>query len=347
MEAAHSSGSADPHHFGRKREYSTSNISYTILGDGKYKEYNSKLMKKIQSVLEGHIPIKGPLTKKNFTVNSSFNNRRTKFEIQLYENDDIERLEWNRKIHSNFSLAAKKIDTTLDVSRLDAIDFPENEEDLAICRTFHKDQKIIKQEHPDVYTHDRMGFALRGLNGTYPSPEKVFTPEGRFSHLVGNSKFLKSIFVVSKVRCEIDSKSYCLSQHVTWTYQDHVTDPVKRMDDIPIMLLHQDLYLIEDTLNEIDTIFQRAILWNKETGTIENLIEDVGTIRYLLAHSMPYIRGSAAIAEWLEEAIFRSHDLDMQRVPEKPGDLAALASPTLDVFMNEEYRTTIQICNSK
>jgi hypothetical protein len=115
------------------------------------------------------------------------------------------------------------------------------------------------------------------------------------------------------------------------------------MSDLPIMILHQDLYLMEDTLSDIDTIFQRAVTWDKQTQDINELINDVGSIRYLLAHSMPYIRGSAAIAEWLEESIYKSHDLNMQRVPGKSSDLEAFASPTLDTFMNEKYTSTIEL----
>jgi hypothetical protein len=55
-------------------------------------------------------------------------------------------------------------------------------------------------------------------------------------------------------------------------------------------------------------------------------------------HCMPFCRGSAAIGEWLQEAIYTSHGLEINSTGY---DLKAISSPTLDEFMANAYQPEI------
>ncbi len=153
----------------------------------------------------------------------------------------------------------------------------------------------------------------------------------------------KSDWVLATERCEIRGKMYALTQYITWMYRTYTDDPVELMTTRPdptvISLIHQDVFLIQETLNDIADLFKQAIEWDgKNTQELTDL---VGLINYLFAHSMPFIRGSAAIAEWLEMAIYRYHGLDLQYNEATSINMEALVQP-LNEFI-EKYPSMIKI----
>ncbi|MBS0627543.1 MAG: hypothetical protein JSS09_04960, partial [Verrucomicrobia bacterium] len=58
---------------------------------------------------------------------------------------------------------------------------------------------------------------------------------------------------------------------------------------------------IETTKKIIKTCFTKAILSSNE----QELKENLALFRYLIAHATPWERGSAAIAEWMEQAVYQ------------------------------------------
>jgi hypothetical protein len=179
---------------------------------------------------------------------------------------------------------------------------------------------------------------LQKFEKSYPELGDVLLTEQEIDQMERSGGSLNVIYVLTKVRCEINKKMYCLTQYLTRTYQDGRTDPVEQMRGVPVVALHHDRFLIQDTLKEIETIFQRAVLWNKETQDLKELTDDIGTMTYLFAHCMPFCRGSAAIGEWLQEAIYTSHGLEINSTGY---DLKAISSPTLDEFMANAYQPEI------
>ena len=120
----------------------------------------------------------------------------------------------------------------------------------------------------------------------------------------------KSDWILVTVRCEIQGKLYALTQFCTWMYRTYNDDPVEYMlsrpDKTYISLIHQDPFLIKDSLTEIGKVFKKAVEWNREEG-LEKLTHLVADITYLFSHAMPLERGSAAVGEWLEMALYQYH----------------------------------------
>ena len=123
-----------------------------------------------------------------------------------------------------------------------------------------------------------------------------------------DADYLKSGLVLAKVHMQIEDKLYAMGGHLTWYYLDHKTDPLERMKERSIStVLHQDPFLIEDTLHDISKVFEKAILWDKKEESLEVLKNRVALIRYMYAYAMPNFRGDGAIGDWLEMIIYHFH----------------------------------------
>lgn len=138
--------------------------------------------------------------------------------------------------------------------------------------------------------------------------KEVCTPNGRDWALLS-------------IRSETDGKIRTLSQYVTWL------DP-KRKKRVSkrgiISIIHQDPFLIEGTLKIASVLFKEALEWDgKDVKTLKNR---VALMEYELAHGMAFIRGSSAIAEWLEMAIYWYHGFRLTYHPDKLVNLEGLTS---------------------
>lgn len=65
----------------------------------------------------------------------------------------------------------------------------------------------------------------------------------------------------------------------------------------------------------------------------ESLKQNVATFRYLFGHAAPYIRGSAAIAEWIEKAIYLQKEYEFDYTSGS-ADLDAMTSLSLAEFVD-------------
>lgn len=153
----------------------------------------------------------------------------------------------------------------------------------------------------------------------------------------------KSDWVLTTVRCQMHGKMYALTQYLTWMYRTYNDDPVSymitRKDPTIISLVHQDVFLIKETLRDIADLFKKAIEWMGES--MQELVNLVGLINYLFAHAMPFKRGSAAIGEWLESTIYSFHGLELKYNEEVSINMEALTLP-LEEFINK-YPSYIQL----
>jgi hypothetical protein len=151
----------------------------------------------------------------------------------------------------------------------------------------------------------------------------------------------KSDWVLVTERSEVGGKMYALSQYLTWMYRDYVEDPVEHMTDRSIVsIIHQDPFLIDPMLNDIARIFKEALEWNKANVTL--LKNQMALLQYELAHAMPFIRGSAAISEWLEMALYRFHGFTLSYNPDKMVNLEALTSPLEEFVRNYDSMISLK-----
>ncbi len=127
-------------------------------------------------------------------------------------------------------------------------------------------------------------------------------------------------------------------------YDNYVENPVDRMLKCSkVMLLHQDEYLIQDTLKEISNVFKTAITWNKNLQDVKTLKDSMALFCFLSAHNMRNVRGSASETEWLEQAIYRSLGVNVSiEQNRKMVDLEAFANPLFNDFI-KVYDEVVQI----
>lgn len=150
----------------------------------------------------------------------------------------------------------------------------------------------------------------------------------------------KTDWVLVTKRLEIEGKMYALSQYLTWLKRDLTTDPVTRMlAHSQVAIIHQDVFLIEKMLECIAKEFEKIINWN---GRNQDELKDmIALFQYEFSHAMPFIRGSAAIGEWFETAMYRFHGLEESYNNQYHINLEALVSSLKDFV--QKYPSLIKL----
>lgn len=200
----------------------------------------------------------------------------------------------------------------------------------------------LKTEHPAWYNQLNMRRILGAMNEAFPSPRILSLERGECE---GNPGNLKCIYAIGTLRLQIGSKRlFALSRYVTWLYTTYNTDPVERMVKYSkVFIVHQDTFLIDETLQEISRVFSEAILWDKEKDSLQTLMDTVALMRFLFAHCMPSGRGDGAIGDWLELTIYRYHGFSKTRyAPDRLPCFEALSTLTLSSYLRN-YRETITV----
>ncbi|WP_068468991.1 hypothetical protein [Candidatus Protochlamydia phocaeensis] len=340
-ELAISHGTEEAHYFGRRRWDVIDDMSHTGLA-GKYGAFNPKITHFLSKLLKNEIPLEGKPHKNKFKTETLCLGRRCSFEVEILDAQNLADREWDSYPPSYIKQVDEdpNVKAMPEVNQVDENHYPPTLEEQHIIDTFKQMVKYVKQKHTAFYIHGKVNYALKGLADSFPSPQKIFTTDGvRF---IGNTDYLKSLFLFGKVRLEMNGKMYALSEYITWTYQDHQTDPVERIKRSVVVIMHQDQFLIDETLEETAKLFEKAMQWDSSTGDRQAFMEQVALIRYLFAHCMPYQRGSAAIGEWLEKLIYQSKGFACEHNSQTLGDMEALAAPLLSDFL-KVYETTINL----
>lgn len=125
----------------------------------------------------------------------------------------------------------------------------------------------------------------------------------------------------------LGEKTYSLS---TYLFNSEKVSPVYLMHTSP--LLHKKL------LKKASRLFINAL---KSSEDEETLLKKMAEFQYLLSHISPFFRGSAAICEWIEMAIFCSHGYKVSYKDETCMNLEALTL-SLEEFV-EKYPSFIKI----
>jgi len=321
--------------FGRNRMDCSDDVAVTGMA-GVYEKFNQRMIRTLQEVLKGKIPLKDPLKEKKFTVEGSCLNRKCSFEIELLTNNDLVQRFDSMKVSCN------QYGSKLSAPNVDLKNYPPTPTEREGLNKFNAQFLDFKIAYPQAYDTTRLHFVYEGIQNFFPSHENVYDAK---KNLVGTRKIpqsFKSIFIVAKTFIEIDKKMHALSEFVTWTYRDFTTDPVDRMKTSTIVIVHQDRFLIDPTLTEISKIFEKALSWNDQHSLTE-LKDDTALIRYLFAHSMPSARGSAAEAEWLEEFLYEAHGFSCTHLSDTLGDMEAFVAPLWSTFRTQLYDKTIEL----
>ena len=85
---------------------------------------------------------------------------------------------------------------------------------------------------------------------------------------------------------------------------------------------------IRKILHHVESLYQDTMRLPSRPGTFSPILRQVATMHWLLAHAMPYLRGSAGIADMFTKAVLDAKGIEVS--PWKPGlapDLEALVTP--------------------
>lgn len=167
---------------------------------------------------------------------------------------------------------------------------------------------------------------------------KLLTSKNDLKHTFPKER--KSDWIHVAVRTQLNGKLRVFSEYLTWAYRDLVNDPVdKMMGRSIIAILHQDPFLIDMMLDDMSKIFKTTIEWNGKN--LKDLKDQVALFRYEFSHAMPFRRGSSAVAEWFERALYAFHGMKVAYNPDKLVDLEALTS-SLKEFV-DNYDSMIKL----
>lgn len=131
---------------------------------------------------------------------------------------------------------------------------------------------------------------------------------------------INGLYVLDRT-IELDGEKVVLSRAMTWFTKDESGQ--EKVDDSVSMVVYCDRLDLKSLLEKIAKVFEQAIV-SFEPSEIQ---EQLGLFRYLFAHACPFWRGSGAIAEWLEKAVYRYHILEPPYDPSFRADLEALSLP--------------------
>lgn len=154
--------------------------------------------------------------------------------------------------------------------------------------------------------------------------ERVFLSIQTYSLLQGRSldrHSVKGLYVLDRT-IELEGEKVVLSRAMTW-FTKEVQSGQEKVDDSVSMVVYCDRLDLESLLEKIAKVFEQAIV-SFEPSEIQ---EQLSLFRYLFAHACPFWRGSGAIAEWLEKAVYRYHVLEITNEPSFRADLEALSLP--------------------
>lgn len=295
-----------------------------------YEEYGQLMMKRLAAIVDKmKHDLKG-FAEKTKKVEERCLGRLSTFEVEIVDAQDVPKAGWHPGVTFEEFCAAAGIPPE-EVSKLD-------EDDTIVTKEF---LRRIKLNHPVLYKRLKISAAFGQFIETFPSPTKRDLPDGSFTYdgVTGN---LKSLFVLATKRLEIGGKLVSVAQYLTWMYCTFKEDPVERMVRCSkVASIHQDTFLIAMTLDDVAAIFANAMVWNRATESVQDLRDRVCLLRYGFSHAMPFSRGSAAIGEWLEAAIYKYHGfLNFRYVPEKCVELEAITSTCLSEF-RKNYNESI------
>lgn len=268
----------------QERSYLT---PYTRLID-QYDEYNKKHLDQLIPILRKIPHDLQRFFKTSFTKQGDALGRHYSFQIELLDGAELQKRKY------------MEIPSTKELQEALGI------QDKTVEEIVHDFECMgrLKKERKDLYDQLVMSSIVIDLNRMFPSPKARGKVEER-----DIARFeWKSLYVLTTLRLEIEEgKMACMGRHLTWMYQDHVTDPINRMRGHSAdYVIHQDPFLIERTQQFCAKIFAEILAWNR-TKPVDDLKDRVALLRYTYAYSMPCTRGDGAVGDWLEFTLYRHH----------------------------------------
>jgi hypothetical protein len=337
----------DAEHFGKRRDEFFPGRTSTVVLRKPYEEYGNKLLDLFSKYL-GKMDLKGDgQFQKEYEVEETYNGKLSRLHFEVL---DVKDLLGKKYVTPLKDYLPRYVPTQDELMSMKDEDWTE-EKILEVREKFRK----FKAENPEGYRLRRINLALYIVDVHHPSPsaykiapalvrEKFSKDEA--NTILGN---MKSLRVRAVLRTEIGGKLNALTEYYTWMYETGAwledklpsEHPINRMKQCSkVLILHQDEYSIQPTLEDIAKIFESAVSWNKQTQTLDELKDTMALLFHRATHNIRDLRGTAAANEWLQGAIFDSLKVENEVDKDKMLDLEAFTHPFLSDFAQVYHQMT-------
>ncbi len=216
-----------------------------------------------------------------------------------------------------------------EIRLLDKRDFKQ----IKLCPSYdvdcsYNEARKLKKLNPEGYARLALKIQLAAIRVWYP-------PE------IEENK--ATLILVGTLSAEIDKMLVPLGQHITWLNDTPGEDPFERMLKYSkCTVVHQDIFSIDETLEEIELLFRDCITWTP-ASPLQTLKERIALLRFYLAYCMPHFRGDGAIGDWIELAIYHYHGFTRTRHRKDASPAHAPLSSILPTEYFKSLDTTIII----
>lgn len=219
------------------------------------------------------------------------------------------------------------------VTQYEVID-PENKNSLT--------SKLTVEDYADMFTEGEIDLELglpsameellknkaklRKVKSHLPELYKKFKLSYCFKDIqTSNPHATIKNWILATNRIELDGKMVALSQYLTWT-PDHFNRLASTM------IIKQDALLIEFMLQKIAVVFEQAMRCHH--NNLDQIKKHMALFKYLFIHAAPFIRGTSAISEWIEQAVYQYKTYDLKYYKDKMPSFEALTLSWPDFFTN-------------
>lgn len=330
--------------FGIRRDhYYPGRVSFIWLSE-KYIKYNQQLLKRFSTYLTKMDPTNTGNFKEKHVIKETFLGRTTELTIEVFDTQGLRDKGYVMGGYLPLEIAEDVLLKTKD-----------HEWSEGKVKDYRERFKNFKTVSPQKYQIWRFNQHFSNMLKKFPSPGNLGInpqvvlqtyPKEEADILIGN---MKSRYIHVVLRTSVNQKMYRMTDYLTWMYEnwdwvnrkDPNHHPIQRMQERSICgVLHQDEFLIEETLNEVAVHFEKAISWDRSHQSLQDLKDLMKPYWFVNVHNMRDVRGLSAENEWLEEAIFHALDVKMTRKSEHLVDLIALANPLYSDFCREYDEVT-------
>lgn len=133
------------------------------------------------------------------------------------------------------------------------------------------------------------------------------------------------------------------NEYMTTVPEIKVVNVIEEMkSSSPIVMMHQDVFRIESSLNEVAQLFKKCMEQNAQDK--QALMAAVAEFNYSFSDTMPLVRGSAAVCEVFEQTIYRYHGYRLEYKPHCWVNLEALT--TDERTFVDQYPSMISLIKS-
>lgn len=74
-----------------------------------------------------------------------------------------------------------------------------------------------------------------------------------------------------------------------------------------IQIVHTFNMNLPPFIQAAQSAWVKSIVWNKEKESLDDLRRSIAEFHYIIGTAMPFLRGAAAVAEWMSEALYSYH----------------------------------------